>query len=200
MKKLVEKLEKQLLENGLTLDITGEEYMNKFNINENDIISLDDDGFIAIHGNLWIDTSVEYAEEIKKQFEVNNDVYWYKAGELDPAYGTDGMNEIYSSCESFLTIIYKEGKFKGFSTNLLEYIEILKNISKEKEILFCVEHFFGDYEDEITICNKKIINIKSVEYNSDKLDDIDIKKLLYQLIILSYDVPFKEVLSILNLL
>lgn len=116
---------------------------------------------------------------------------------LDPAYETDGMNEIYSSCESFLTIIYKEGKLKWFSTNLLEYIEILKSISKEKEILFCVEHYFSDYE--ITFCNKKIINIKSVVYDCDKLDDISIKKLLYQLIILSYDVPFKDVLSILNL-
>lgn len=199
MKNLVKKLEKQLVENGLTFDITGKEYMNKFDINEDDLIRLDDDGFIAIHGNLWIDTSVEYAEEIKKQFEINNDVYWYKAGELDPAYETDGMKEIYSSCESFLTIIYREGKLKGFSTNLLEYIEILKNISEEKEIVLGIEYIEGDYYD-IAICNKKIINEKSIECNSDTLNDNDIKELLYRLIVLSYDVSFKDVLNIFNLL
>lgn len=76
---------------------------------------------------------------------------------------------------------------------------MIKGISKEEEIRFRVQYFYEDYI-ELIIKDKQVIEVKFTDIDIESFDEGYTKILLYQLIVLSYDVPLKETLELLELI
>lgn len=199
MKYLVEKLQKALLEKGKTLDINGIDLMETLCVTGENLYELCEQFGYELYDIMYVEASTVYARQFKKVFEFPNEVCWYEKDALDPKYITVGMSRVYESCDVFMGDIFKQGIFKYYSTSLKEVINLIKEISKEEEIRFRVQYFYEDYI-ELIIKNKEIAEINFTDVDSESFNDEHIKILLYQLIVLSYDVPLKETLELLKLL
>ena len=199
MKQLVENLQKLLVEKGKTLDLNGMELMDVLNIKATDLYELCEQYGFELYDIMYVETSTNYAREFKKVFEFPNEVCWYEKDALDPKYITDGMSRVYESCDMFMGDIFKQGIFMHYSTSLKEVINLLKDISQEDEIRFRVQYCFNEYI-ELIIKDKQVSEIKFIDIDIERLTDEDKKILLYQLIVLSYDVSLKETLKLLALI
>ena len=188
-----------LEEKGKTFDINGMELMDVLGIKINDMFDLCEQYGYELYDIMYVEASTIYAREFKKVFEFPNEVCWYEKDALDPKYITVGMSRVYESCDVFMGDIFKQGIFKYYSTSLKEVVNLIKEISKEEEIRFRVQYFYEDYI-ELIIKNKEIAEINFTDVDSESFNDEHIKILLYQLIVLSYDVPLKETLELLKLL
>ncbi|MBE6131670.1 MAG: hypothetical protein E7183_08100 [Erysipelotrichaceae bacterium] len=199
MKQLVDNLQKLLVEKGKTLDLNGMELMDVLNIKATDLYELCEQYEFELYDIMYVETSTNYAREFKKVFEFPNEVCWYEKDALDPKYITDGMSRVYESCDMFMGDIFKQGIFMHYSTSLKEVISLLKEISQEDEIRFRVQYCFNEYI-ELIIKDKQVSEIKFTDIDIERLTDEDKKILLYQLIVLSYDVSLKETLKLLALI
>lgn len=198
MKQLVEKLQNLLEEKGKTFDINGMELMDVLGIKINDMFDLCEQYGYELYDIMYVEASTIYAREFKKVFEFPNEVCWYEKDALDPKYITVGMSRVYESCDVFMGDIFKQGNFLHYSVSLKEVIDLIKNISKEEEIRFRVQYFLEDYI-ELIIKDKQIKEVNFTDIDSESLNEEEIKTLLYQLIVLSYDVPLKDTLALLSL-
>lgn len=199
MKYLVEKLQKALLEKGKTLDINGIELMETLGVTGENLYELCEQFGYELYDIMYVEASTVYARQFKKVFEFPNEVCWYEKDALDPKYITDGMSRVYESCDMFMGDIFKQGIFMHYSTSLKEVINLLKEISQEDEIRFRVQYCFDEYI-ELIIKDKQVSEIKFTDIDIERLTDEDKKILLYQLIVLSYDVSLKETLKLLALI
>ena len=199
MKQLVVKLQNLLEAKGKTFDINGMELMDVLGVKNTDLFELCEKYGYELYDIMYVEASTRYAREFKKIFDFKNEVCWYEKDALDPKYITVGMSRVYESCDVFMSDIFKQGNFLHYSISLKEMIDLLKDISKEEEIRFRVQYFLEDYI-EFIIKNKQIIEVKFTDIDSDLLNEEEIKTLLYQLIVLSYDVPLKDTLALLSLI
>lgn len=198
MKKLVKELEKSLLEKGESLEITGEKMMELYGISTSDMSALCNKWRCELYDNMYVEAPTIYAREIRKHFTFNDEVYWYMKGKLDPKYITLGLDRIYKACDIFMGDFLRKGNFENYSTSLKEIISLLKDISVEKEIKLGVKYLYDSYI-YIYIKNNEVINVQCDDYEGAVFNEESIKMLMYQLIILSYDVPLNETLSMIKL-
>lgn len=199
MKNLVKKLVKTLNEQEKTLEINGKDLMDVLGITDRDLSDLCDKHRCELYDNMVIETSTVYARKLKQLFDFTDEVYWYKKGEVDPKYITIGMSKVYTSCEEFIGNFLKVGNFKNYSISLKKVIDILKELSSDEEIKVQLKYFYYEYV-ELIIQNKELINVKYTDIENEHFEKEEETMLLYQLIVLSYDIPLVETLSILGLI
>lgn len=203
MKELVKKLENSLGKKSKTLEITGKELMELFDISFDQISKLCEKNRIELYDNFDIETSPKYAKELRKKFEFNGEVYWYLTkGDMNPKYITIGMDRVYTSCSTFLTNVFLKGDLSYYSAELIKYINILCDMANEEEIRLTLK-YLEDLNLDIYFQNKQITKIKYECLNLENLPNFDKEAelmLLYQLIILSYNVSIEETLKTINLI
>lgn len=193
MKTLVKQFQQYLLKKGLTLDITGKEYMNINNISVDDLVNwskkvLNNDDSM-LYDNITIITNEKNVKKIEEVFKFD-DSYWFTIDEFRKSKKITRL---------LFGDVFKEGNLKGFTISLLEYIEKLKNIANDDNIELNIK-ILSDDSLKIKFCNNEIIDVSNLILDNASLNDDSIKTLLYQLIVLSYDYSFKDTLSVLNLL
>lgn len=198
MVKLVEKLKVVLEEKGKTFQITGKELMEELNVTVNDLFSLCEKNLMELYDIMYVETSTKYARKFKEVFEFPNEVCWYEQDVLDPKYITVGMSRIYKSCDVFLGDIFKKGTFAHYSISLKDVVNLIRSLSEEDEIKLSIQYFYDDYIDLI-IKNKEIVEVRFTDIETENFTEELKKILLYQLMVLSYDVPLIETLEILQL-
>lgn len=176
MKELIKVLEYSLESKGKSIDITGKELMDIMKIKEEDMTKeINSKGldYIYISTSLNSNEKIDFFESVL--LEESNP---FRMKDLD--------------CTMIRCKLYKN---KG----LCEYINILKEICIDEKIdLFirCLDKAYIKLE----IKNKNIINVLFNEFNFNCLDFDDIKELLYQLIILSFNDSLRETFSYLKLI
>lgn len=194
MKELIESLKRSLNSRGKTFDITGKELMEVYLIAEKDFSE-----YRMNCDTIHIIAPIQYVKDIDEMFELCDDVFWKIKGENEPKHITSSLNKVYDDCYCFMTSILLKKNIKGYFINLSEYVNRIKNISRNEKISFSIALLENVF---INICfkNKKIISVEFDEIDFDICDIEIIKKLFYRLLIYSYDVPLRETLSILRLL
>lgn len=199
MKNLVKELEKSLINKGEKLSVTGKQLMEIYNIKTSDLTDMCEKYKVELYDIMDIETSTKYINELKKFFDFPDEVFWYEKNQKDYKYVTDGLEKIYDSCDEILGNVFRKGQFKHYSTSLIECINLLKDISEEEPIVLGLQVLSEPYI-KITISNKQVTNVDLSEIAVDNIDTESKKILLYQLIVLSYDVAVNETLEVLNLL
>lgn len=198
MQRLVQNLEQKLISKGLKLDITGKELMAFYGVTEDYLVRYCNDNYTSLDG-FFIEASTKYAEELKQLIDFDDEVYWYIKNEQDPKYVTIGMDTMYDECDSFCGYIYKKGNLKYFSANLIDFITILKNVSKEDEIKLSLSCCY-DLNLNLYFKNKELVKVDTTEIEKYATEDECAKELLYQLMVLSYDVPLVNTLEVLKII
>lgn len=175
MKELIESLERSLSSRGKTFDITGKELIDIYNINEEQLNNFNNEVNSLLDG-IKIEAPTKFIERVEKLFL---------------PYNKEGLLHNTLICD----VYRKRNKF----LSLVEYVDLLKSISEDDAIKLKIKCLKNSYI-YIYIENKNIVYVDFDEMNIDVCDIDGIKKLLYQLIILSYDVSLRETFKILNLL
>lgn len=176
MKELIKVLECSLESKGRTIDITGKELMDIMKIKKEEMTEeINSKGLDYI----YISTSLNSKEKIDfSDYVLLEESNLFRIKDLD--------------CTMIRCKLYKN---KG----LCEYIKILKEICIDVKIDLFIKCLDKAYI-KLEIKNKNIINVIFNEFNFNDLDFDDIKELLYQLIILSFNVSLKETFSCLKLI
>lgn len=203
MKNVINNIKKQVELNGKNLYCTGQELMEMLKIKEEDLISICEKFKTEMYDYIQIECSTKYIWALKEQFEFPDEVFWFMKNEKDPKYITVSLDKIYTSCDELYGIIFKQGNFKHYSCSLKKYIDELIKISEDDEIKLYVTYLY-DCKYIITIKNKEKVKVEfdwiDINKEIDGNNDLYQKAFLYQLIVLSYDVPMKETLEILCLI
>ena len=199
MKKLVAKLETQLKEKELDLNITGVDLMQAFGVSLEDMASLCEAVKEELYDDYWIECSTKYVSKIKKLVKFDEGVYWYKnASDESPEYETFDLNTICEGCET-ITGHFVMGKGLGhYSAPLLKIVDTLKTVVEDEPIKVSLA-YLGDCLLMLEIDNSGVVSVQYEISEFNELDEVDQNMLLYQLIVLSNKDKLIDVLKVLNL-
>ena len=181
------------------LSITGKEYMELAGINKEDFEEYEDEyGYCYDYVNIEIDS--KYVNKLKEKFDSFNEVLWYKSkDDEEEKYYEEGLDVIHNDCKWILTDIYKEGELSPYNISLKEIVSQLTDICCENDEINLTLDYLYDVYVYINITNK---GIKNVKFEIDKITSLSKEEetlLLFQLLIISYNVPLKETLEMLKL-
>ena len=201
MKDLVNKL-KDFVTNelGNDLNITGQEYMELSGITINDLANYSEEfGYLYDYFNIEIDP--KYIPKLKQKFTEFNEVIWYETPDSeDEKYVEESLDVIHKDCKWILTEIYKPGKIEPFNTSLKEIVSSLSSICEVGDVINLTLDYLYDIYLFIDINDK---GVKNIRFEIDKITSLSKEEellLLFQLIVISYDVPLLETLKMLRLM
>ncbi|MBQ8292520.1 MAG: hypothetical protein IJX78_01785 [Bacilli bacterium] len=201
MKNLVLELKNKLQEKNKDLNILGSELMSLFNITEGDLydewVKIGYD--VKLYDNVWIESPTKYAGKVKKEFFLDEEVYWYKKADDEmPVHEMSDFNVIFDDCEVFTGSVYRDGPFESYSATLIEMVDVLKEIIVDEPIKLSVV-YLAECLLLLEVNKEKEVNVHFEISEFKDLSKEDKNLLLYQLIVLSYDKPLIDTLKLLKL-
>ena len=193
---IIENLE-QTLKNtyGVGLDINGKELMDLMNLNYNEVTKeyYGDYCYLDTYG---LEIKTKYLNEVKNMFIFKDEVFWYENdSDIDYKYVSVGLKEEYMNCETMMTgILSFNLNNERSNADLYKIIELLKSIidNNDDKVILGYKGMYADIDFKITKNNCQL-DI----YDCSLEDFINIDKLLYLLIIISFETPIQDTINIL---